>query len=195
MTDKLTKKDQLSMSTLLDKLTIDMKITIENALTDVLLSLREEITSLKEELVISNNKVNGLENNIIEANIRSDECVQYKNDNLKIAGLLLDDDSHQNSIIALGKQLNVDILNSDISCAYNVPTKSKLTSTIVRFTRNCVRNDRYMARKDIQFFLNNKFFINEDLTLQRSKLLHALQRDDKIHRAWPYNGNICCSTK
>ena len=40
MTDKLTKKDQLIMSTLLDKLTIYMKITIENALTDALLSLR-----------------------------------------------------------------------------------------------------------------------------------------------------------
>ena len=74
----------------------------------------------------------------------------------------------------------MDILNSDISCAYNVPTKSKLTSTIVRFTRNCVRNE---------------LFTNEDLTLQRSKLLHALQRDEIIHRAWSYNGNICCSTK
>ena len=62
MTDKLSKKDQLIMSliTLLDKLTIDMKIIIENALTDALLSLREEITSLKEELVIFNNKVNVL---------------------------------------------------------------------------------------------------------------------------------------
>ena len=49
MTDKLTKKYQLIMSTLLEKLTIDMKITIENALTDALLSLREDITSLKEE--------------------------------------------------------------------------------------------------------------------------------------------------
>ena len=49
-----------------------------------------------------------------------------QNNNLKIAGLLLlDDDSHQNTIIALSKQLNVHILNSDISCAYNyinVPT-------------------------------------------------------------------------
>ena len=99
MTDKLTKKDQLIMSTLLYKLTIYMKITIENALTDVLLSLREEITSLKEELVISNNKVNVLENNIIAANIRSDECEQYsRNNTLKIAGLLLlHDDSHKNA--------------------------------------------------------------------------------------------------
>ena len=93
------------MSTLLDKLTIDMKIIIENALTVALLFLREEITSLKEELVISNNKVNILGNNIISANIRSDECDQYyRNNNLKIAGLLLlDDDLHQNTIIALGK--------------------------------------------------------------------------------------------
>ena len=107
---------------------------------------------MKEELVISNNKVNVLENNIIAANIRSDECDQYsRNNNLKIAGLfLLDDDSHTNVIIALCKQLNVDILNSDISCAYNVPTKSKLISIIIRFTRNCVRNELYMARKDIK---------------------------------------------
>ena len=72
-------------------------------MTDALLSLREEITSLKEELVISNNKVNVLENNIIAANIRSEECDQYsRNNNLKIAGLLLlDDDSHQNVIIAI----------------------------------------------------------------------------------------------
>ena len=90
----------------------------------------------------------------------------------------------------------MDILNSYISCAYNVPTKSKLTSTIVRFTRNCVRNELYMARKDIKKKLNNKQFINEDLTLKRSKLLHALQRDEIIHRnAWSYNGNIYCSTK
>ena len=187
------------MSTLLDKLTIDMKITIENSLTNALLSLlpREEITSLKEELVISNNKVNVLENNIIIANIRSDECDQYsRNNNLKIAGLLLlDDDSHKNAIIVLGKLFNVAILNSDISSTYNVPTKSKLTSTIVRFTRNCVRNELYMARKDIKTKLNNKLFINEDLTLQRSKLIHVLQRDEIIHRAWSYNGNICCSTK
>ena len=73
--------------------------------------------------------------------------------------------------------------------------KSKLTSTIVRFTRNCVRNELYMARKDINKKLNNKLFINEDLTLQRSELLHTLQRNEIIHRAWSYNGNICCSTK
>ena len=124
MTDKLTKKDHLIMSTLLDKLTIDMKITIENALTDALLSL----------------------------NIRYNERDQYsRNNNLKIAGLLLlDDESHNNAIIALGKQLNVDILNSSTSSAYNVSTKSKLTSTIVCFTQNCVRNELYMARKDIK---------------------------------------------
>ena len=52
-----------------------------------------------------------------------------------------------------------------------------------------------MARKDINKKLNNKLFINEDLALQRSKLLHALQRDEIIHRAWSYNGKICCSTK
>ena len=109
--------------------------------------------------------------------------------------LLLDDESHKNPIISLGKQLNVDMLNSDISCAYNVPTKSKLTSTIVRFTRNCVRNELYMARKDIKKKLNNKLFINKDLTLQRSNLLHALQRDEIIYRVWSYNGNMFCSTK
>ena len=74
MTDKLSKKDQLIMYILLEKLTIDIKITIENALTDDLLSLREEITSLKEEYVISNNKVNFIETNIIAANIISYEC-------------------------------------------------------------------------------------------------------------------------
>ena len=160
MTDKLTKKDQMIMSTLLDKLTIDMNITIENDLTDILISLREETTSLKEELVISNNKVNVLENNIIAANIRSNEYDQYsRNNNLKIAGLLLlDNDSHKNGIKFLGKQLNVDILSSDISCAYNVPTKSKLP-TIVRFTRNCVRNELYMARKDIKQKLNIYIYI------------------------------------
>ena len=52
---------------------------------------------------------------------------------------------------------------SDISCTYNdissvckVPTNSKLTSAIVHFTRNCVRNELYMAMKDIQKNVNNK---------------------------------------
>ena len=52
-----------------------------------------------------------------------------------------------------------------------------------------------MSRKYIKKKLNNKLFINDDLTLQRSKLLDALQRDDIIHRAWSYNRNICCSIK
>ena len=31
------------------------------------------------------------------------------------------------------------------------------------------------------------------ITFQRSNLLHVLQRDDIIHRAWSYNENICCA--
>ena len=52
----------------------------------------------------------------------------------------------------------MEILNSDISGAYNVPTKNRLTSIIVRFTRNCVCNELYMARKDINKMLNNKLY-------------------------------------
>ena len=88
----------------------------------------------------------------------------------------------------------METLNSDISSAYNVPTKNKLTNNIVRFTRNCVHNELYMARKDIKK-INNKLIINEDLTSQ-NKLLDALQRDDIIDRTYrSYSGNICCSTK
>ena len=82
-----------------------------------------------------------------------------------------------------------------ISIAHNIPTKSKLLSTIVRYNIRSVRNDIYLARTNIKDTLNYKIYINEDLTQRSSNLLHSLKRDELTKSSWSYNGFICCTIK
>ena len=190
MADKLNKKDQLIVANVIEKVTLDIKHIIENAVTEALVAVRAEIDYLKT-------KIDTLENSLIAASIRSDDIDQYsRRDNLKIAGLIVEKNvSYADAIIEFGSQLGVHIVHTDISIAHKLPTKSKLSSTLVRFNRRSVRNDLYLARKKIKDTLNYKIYINEDLTHRRSNLLHSLKRDELTKSAWSYNGFICCTLK
>ena len=190
MADKLNKKDQLIVANVIEKVTLDIKHIIENAVTEALVAVRAEVDYLKT-------KIDTLENSLIAASIRSDDIDQYsRRDNLKIAGLIVEKNvSYADAIIEFGSQLGVHIVHTDISIAHKLPTKSKLSSTLVRFNRRSVRNDLYLARKKIKDTLNYKIYINEDLTHRRSNLLHSLKRDELTKSAWSYNGVICCTLK
>ena len=190
MADKLNKKDQLIVANVIEKVTLDIKHIIENAVTEALVAVRAEVDYLKT-------KIDTLENSLIAASIRSDDIDQYsRRDNLKIAGLIVEKNvSYADAIIEFGSQLGVHIVHTDISIAHKLPTKSKLSSTLVRFNRRSVRNDLYLARKKIKDTLNYKININEDLTHRRSNLLHSLKRDELTKSAWSYNGFICCTLK
>ena len=190
MADKLNNKDQLIVANVIEKVTLDIKHIIENAVTEALVAVRAEVDYLKT-------KIDTLENSLIAASIRSDDIDQYsRRDNLKIAGLIVEKNvSYADAIIEFGSQLGVHIVHTDISIAHKLPTKSKLSSTLVRFNRRSVRNDLYLARKKIKDTLNYKIYINEDLTHRRSNLLHSLKRDELTKSAWSYNGFICCTLK
>ena len=190
MADKLNKKDQLIVANVIEKVTLDIKHIIENAVTEDLVAVRAEVDYLKT-------KIDTLENSLIAASIRSDDIDQYsRRDNLKIAGLIVEKNvSYADAIIEFGSQLGVHIVHTDISIAHKLPTKSKLSSRLVRFNRRSVRNDLYLARKKIKDTLNYKLYINEDLTHRRSNLLHSLKRDELTKSAWSYNGFICCTLK
>ena len=190
MADKLNKKDQLIVANVIEKVTLDIKHIIENAVTEALVAVRAEVDYLKT-------KIDTLENSLIAASIRSDDIDQYsRRDNLKIAGLIVEKNvTYADAIIEFGSQLGVHIVHTDISIAHKLPTKSKLSSTLVRFNRRSVRNDLYLARKKIKDTLNYKIYINEDLTHRRSNLLHSLKRDELTKSAWSYNGFICCTLK
>ena len=189
MADKLNKKDQLIVANVIEKVTLDIKHIIENAVTEALVAVRAEVDYLKT-------KIDTLENSLIAASIRSDDIDQYsRRDNLKIAGLIVEKNvSYADAIIEFGSQLGVHIVHTDISIAHKLTTKSKLSSTLVRFNRRSVRNDLYLARKKIKDTLNYKIYINEDLT-HRSNLLHSLKRDELTKSSWSYNGFICCTLK
>ena len=190
MADKLNKKDQLIVANVIEKVTLDIKHIIENAVTEALVAVRAEVDYLKT-------KIDTLENSLIAASIRSDDIDQYsRRDNLKIAGLIVEKNvSYADTIIEFGSQLGVHIVHADISIAHKLPTKSKLSSTLVRFNIRSVRNDLYLARKKIKDTLNYKIYINEDLTHRRSNLLHSLKRDELTKSSWSYNGFICCTLK
>ena len=190
MADKLNKKDQLIVANVIEKVTLDIKHIIENAVTKSLVAVRAEVDYLKT-------KIDTLENSLIAASIRSDDIDQYsRRDNLKIAGLIVEKNvSYADAIIEFGSQLGVHIVHADINIAHKLPTKSKLSSTLVRFNRRSVRNDLYLARKKIKDTLNYKIYINEDLTHRRSNLLHSLKRDELTKSSWSYNGFICCTLK
>ena len=190
MADKLNKKDQLIVANVIEKVTLDIKHIIENAVTEALVAVRAEVDYLKT-------KIYTLENSLIAASIRSDDIDQYsRRDNLKIAGLIVEKNvSYADAIIEFGSQLGVHIVHTDISIAHKLTTKSKLSSTLVRFNRRSVRNDLYLARKKIKDTLNYKIYINEDLTHRRSNLLHSLKRDELTKSSWSYNGFICCTLK
>ena len=143
MADKLNKKDQLIVANVIEKVTLDIKHIIENAVTEALMAVRAEVDYLKT-------KIDTLENSLIAASIRSDDIDQYsRRDNLKIAGLIVEKNvSYADAIIEFGSQLGVHIVHTYISIAHKLPTKSKLSSTLVRFNRRSVRNDLYLARQN-----------------------------------------------
>ena len=84
MADKLNKNDQLIVANVIEKVTLDIKHIIENAVTEALVAVRAEVDYLKT-------KIDTLENSLIAAIIRSDDIDQYsRRDNLKIAGLIVE---------------------------------------------------------------------------------------------------------
>lgn len=142
-----------------------------------------------------------------------DDQEQYgRRECLELRGIPVSDSLHENTddlVQSVGKVLDIDIQDSDISVSHRLPISKSNTSRtspaaiIVKFTNRKIRDNLYRSRLklkdfdigDIGFgrYGNDKIYIQESLTAKRRKLFNqCLAARKKYHYKfiWTYYGTV-----
>ena len=140
---------------------------------------------------------------------KTEEMAQYlRRDCLEISGVKPNTEySSENIVESIGKVLNVNVTDADISIAHPLPSykKDALPKLIVKFTRRNVRNEFYAKRKVLagknlqadpvlkKFIVGKNIYISESLTPQRKKLygdINKFRKEIMWKYIWSHNGRI-----
>ncbi|XP_077869665.1 uncharacterized protein LOC144361673 [Saccoglossus kowalevskii] len=165
-------------------------------------ALRNENKSLREQLITTERKLNGAQNEI-------ESLQQYtRRNNLIIQGMPEKEDEITDDIVAqVAEAVGVHVSEHDIDISHRHPhNREPATSNIiVRFTRRTVRNQLYKAKKNMHTKTtsdlgiaglrdtNNKIYINEQLTEKGKRLFHEANIKRKAAKwkyLWTNNGMI-----
>ncbi|XP_077865439.1 uncharacterized protein LOC144352006 [Saccoglossus kowalevskii] len=165
-------------------------------------ALRNENKSLREQLITTERKLNGAQNEI-------ESLQQYtRRNNLIIQGIPEKEDEITDDIVVqVAEAVGVHVSEHDIDISHRLPrNREQATSNIiVRFTRRTVRNQLYKAKKNMHSKTtsdlgiaglrdtNNKIYINEQLTEKGKKLFHEANIKRKAAKwkyLWTDNGKI-----
>jgi hypothetical protein len=142
-----------------------------------------------------------------------DEQEQYtRRDSLEVRGVPITVDEDIDEIIqSIGKLLDVEIDDSDISVSHRLPSRARGTSTgakfppaiIVKFTNRNIRDELYRSRSKLKSFDindiglgrygNEKIYIQESLTAKRKKLFKEcleIRKNARYKFIWTYYGTI-----
>ena len=169
----------------------------------------EKITGLTKTSKTFQSDIKSNKKQIQEAKDEADELAQYlRRDCLEISGVKPNNDYTSEDIAgSIGKVLNVNMDEKDISIAHPLPTfnKDALPRIIIKFTRRNVRNEFYAKRKSLagkklsenadlkNFLVGDSIYISESLTPRRKKLYGEVNRFRKKLKwkfIWSHNGKI-----
>ena len=132
---------------------------------------------------------------------RIDDLEQYSSRNcLVITGIPEKEDEKTDEIILdiAKKQLNVDLQPRDIDRSHRIPGgpirrgNEKSRNIVVKFSTYNARR-RVIEQKSRLKSMNNRIFINEQLTKKRSTLYYEarkLVKARKVKQAWTYDGLV-----
>jgi hypothetical protein len=182
------------------------------AVMDVMKTVQAENIDLKNKLQMASAHIETLEGSARQVASRVDALEAYgRRDNLIIAGVPLSSFSEalttgstnqpensrdtEKAVLRLcNEQLQVLVGPSDISIAHRLPAKTKdhCPLIIVKFTSRKVREEVFRAKKQLKG-INNKVYINEDLTKTASNLFRIARdmvRKHDIFSAWTNSGAV-----
>ena len=165
----------------------------------------EKITGLLKSTKTMQVEINSNKNMALKTMGETEEMAQYlRRDCLEISGVKPNTEySSENIVESIGKVLNVNVTEADISIAHPLPSykKDALPKLIVKFTRRNVRNEFYAKRKFLagknlpadpvlkNFLVGKNIYISESLTPQRKKL-NKFRKEIMWKFIWSHNGRI-----
>ena len=134
-----------------------------------------------------------------------DRLEQYsRRDSLRISGLDEPENEAeadlQQKIVQLGEDMGVELRGENISVCHRLGRKSReshrsrpvICKFVARSTKmNMLQNKRNLKGKDGY----KKVYINEDLTVLRSKLFAEVRKNDKVKSATTREGKVICYLK
>ena len=109
------------------------------------------------------------------------------------------------SVTSLAKDIDVDLVETDISTAYRMGPKKnngKPRVILACFVRRDKKNDVFRNRRKLKTVAveggGKKYIgvsVGDDLTKPRQQLLKILKEDNKIEDSWSFGGKIYCKKK
>ncbi len=188
------------MGTVLPEKIKDLHDSFASKFDDV----EENIESIEEKLVKSKMHLGTKIDSNIDATEKHNLSLDAIEQQLKARNLVIHgipeaaEDTLKSQLIALSENvLGISMKFSDIDNIYrlgkvNEDTPRKL---LVKFHSKKMRDNVYQNRKKtpINPLSNCNVFINEDLTLHRSKLFHDV-KCGRLHSTWTQYGNIMVKT-
>lgn len=174
----------------------DIRDIIADAVRNINENLRAEVSSLRAENTELRDQVRQLEQRVDKAEKAVDSQEQYSRRNcLRISGIVEAPGENTDGIIlAVAKDLNVPIQIGDIDRSHRVGKPAACRKILVKFTTYRARQQLYSERRNLSKREAGKnVYINEDLTMARSKLLYDarnLVRAKKISSAYSSDGRI-----
>ena len=185
-----------------------MKALISALVTPIREAIKEEMKIQEKNFDMLNKQISALQTDLNEKNRyistleeRIDDLEQYSRRNcLVITGIPEKEDEKTDEIILdiAKKQLNVDLQPTDIDRSHRIPGgpirrgNEKSRNIVVKFSTYNARR-RVIEQKSRLKSMNNRIFINEQLTKKRSELYYEarkLVKARKVKQAWTYDGRV-----
>ena len=164
--------------------------------------LTSKVKSLEDDKLKSEIRLKDMEQRLDEAEVRHDNLEQYtRKFNLVIHGISeREDEDNAESVIELGRLLDVNLTRGDIDIVHrmNVKSKNQPRPIIVRFTSYSAKSMLYKARLHLRNISSQdlgpgKIYINENLTGWRAELFNEVRKVRKKYnngKAWTIDGKI-----
>ena len=142
-------------------------------------ALKKENASLRKENKNLRKAVSQLEKKVSKVDIAADSNEQYsRRNNLRISGISDTENGNTDEIVLeVANKAGVNIQLSDINRSHRVgPIRGGKRAILVKFTSYRARQQLFAIRKDLRKIDHCRIvYINEDLTVRRSKLFGAGQ--------------------
>ena len=137
----------------------------------------------EEELAVLRRQVQTSEGRIVEME-------QYsRKGSVKVYGLKeeIGEDVMEKVVRLITDDVKVEITKQDLIAAHRIPSEKKPRPVIVKFTRREPKDMTLRHRRNLK---GKGVFINEDLCRSMQQLFNRVHNDDRVQKAWTWNGKV-----